>query len=506
MKLSTIVPALRNNTSNWIGFHRLTESKNYSFAEVYGNVQQAVRFLLDCGIQPGMRIGVLAGNSYAWIVLDLAALDLGCRLVAFPDAFTSTTMNELAVQFDLALMFVDKIPADGISQEGQWICELQALLSGSPAENRISSHALVCDGPDDLTLHFSSGSSGTLKCLVASRLGTEAFIQGYWDIFPWLNSDVMLAFMPLSSYQQRLLVYSSIGYSHNVVFTSPGELIPAFIQSKPTVFVGPPLFFERLEKRMAGKASHQEIVSALRKSAPSIRFFVTGMAPVRQSTVEFFASAGVPLYVVYSLNEAGTVSANTPDALRAGSVGRLFPQTNVAIAGDGEIVVHKAHPLSLRYLHYSDSGQTFLPEGAIATGDLGRLDEDGFLYIIGRKKNVIITSSGMKINPEQLERRMEAWPDVGRAVVFGSDRPYLSAVIQYRAPQDEAAEQRIWHCVQDLNKELGVASFIGNVAFTNEEFTVENGYLTRNLKIDRQRIYSAFENELLAGKESGAAV
>ena len=281
----------------------------------------------------------------------------------------------------------------------------------------------------------------------------------------------------------------------------------AFTQTKPTVFVGPPLFFERLEKKLgAGNRSQSEINTALRKFAPTIRFFVTGMAPIRQSTVEFFAATETPLYVVYSLNESGTVSANTPDSFKPGTVGRLFPHTDVSIASDGEILVRKPHPLSLRYLYYDDQGQTFLSDGTISTGDLGRFDDDGFLYIVGRKKNVIITSSGMKLNPEQIERQMEAWPEIGRAVVFGSDRPYLSAVVQYAAPRNAEIEPRVWKHVQELNKELGVACFIGSIAFTNDEFTVENGYLTRNLKLDRQRIFAAFESQLLAEEKTGAGV
>src|SRR5436305_4686895 len=505
MQLTNIVPSLRGNTSNWIAMHRMGRTTTYLFDQIYGDVQRAIEFLRGCGVQPGMRVGVLAENSYEWIVLDLAALEFGCLLVAFADAFASRNVDELADQFELALLFVSKLPADGSPRK--WICELQDLAGHTPGKRNVHSNARICDQPDDLTLHFSSGSSGILKCLVGSRLGTEAFIQGYWDIFPWINSDAMLAFMPLSSYQQRLLVFSAIGFPHNVIFTSPGELMLAFTQTKPTVFVGPPLFFERLEKKLgAGNRSQSEINIALRKFAPTIRFFVTGMAPIRQSTVEFFATTETPLYVVYSLNESGTVSANTPDSFKPGTVGHLFPHTDVSIASDGEILVRKPDPLSLRYLYYDDQGQTFLPDGAISTGDLGRFDDDRFLYIVGRKKNVIITSSGMKLNPEQIERQMEAWPEVGRAVVFGSDRPYLSAVVQYAAPRNAEIEQRVWKHVQELNKELGVACFIGSIAFTNDEFTIENGFLTRNLKLDRQRIFAAFESQLLAEEKTGAGV
>jgi long-chain acyl-CoA synthetase len=444
---------------------------------------------------------VIADNSYEWIVLDLAALDLGCCLVAFADAFAANDLDQLADQYDLALLFVNKR-----STAQEWICELSDLSGNAVTPRKSRGAAATCDQQDDLTLHFSSGSTGILKCLVGSRLGTEAFIQGYWDLFPWLNSDAMLAFMPLSSYQQRLLVYSAIGYPHNVVFTTPGELMLAFTQAKPTVFVGPPLFFERLERKFgSGNRSQAEINAALRQFAPTIRFFVTGMAPIRQSTVEFFLGTEIPLYVVYSLNESGTVSVNTKNAVRPGSVGRLFPNTEVEIAPDGEILVRKPHLLSSRYIYYDDQGQTFLGKDVVATGDLGRFDEDGFLYIVGRKKNVIITSAGQKINPERIERQIEAWPEVGRAVVFGTDRPYLSAVIQYPSPKNPAIEQKIWQHLAELNRELGLTCFIGAIAFTNDEFTMENRFLTRNLKLDRQNILAAFENQF-AEEKAGAGV
>ena len=499
MQLANLVPSMRGNTSNWLAIHRLTGTKTYLFDQIYTDVRKAIEFLTRCGIQAGMRIGVLADNSYEWIVLDLATIELNCRLVAFPEAFAGENLDQLAERYELSLLFLNKPAAQ------DWICQLPNLTGDSPGEKKRRGSARIDGYEDDLTLHFSSGSSGILKCLVGSKLGTEAFVQGYWDLFPWLNSDVMLAFMPLSSYQQRLLIYSAFGYPHNVVFTSPGELMLAFTQAKATVFVGPPLFFERLEKKLGtGGHSKTEINAALRRFAPAIRFFITGMAPIRQSTIEFFQGTETPLYGVYSLNESGTVSANTPNAIRPGSVGRLFPETQVEIAADGEILVRKPHPLSLRYLYYDDPGQTFLADGAISTGDLGRLDEDGFLHIVGRKKNVIITSSGMKINPESIERRMEAWPEVGRAVVFGSDQPYLSAVVQYPAPRNSAVEKKIWEHLQELNKELGIASFIGAIAFTNDEFTVENRFLTRNLKLDRQNIYAAFESQLVTEEKSSA--
>src|SRR5438270_6708842 len=134
-----------------------------------------------------MRVGVLADNGYEWIVLDLAVLEFGWQVVGFPDPFANQNVDEFAEQFDLALLFVNKVAAvDGPPRE--WICELQEL-SGNPSGKKRRSNAAISTEQDDLTLHFSSGSTGLLKCLAGSRLGTEDFIQGYWDLFPWQNSD-----------------------------------------------------------------------------------------------------------------------------------------------------------------------------------------------------------------------------------------------------------------------------------------------------------------------------
>src|SRR5690242_18102816 len=116
MQLTNLVPSMRGNTSNWIALHRLTGTKTYLFDQIYSDVQKAIEFLGRCGIQPGMRIGVIADNSYEWIVLDLAVLGLGCCLVAFPDAFAANDSDQLADQYDLALLFVNKH-----SKDQQWI-------------------------------------------------------------------------------------------------------------------------------------------------------------------------------------------------------------------------------------------------------------------------------------------------------------------------------------------------------------------------------------------------
>src|SRR5436309_15196375 len=122
MQLTNIVPSLRGNTSNWIAMHRMGRTTTYLFDQIYGDVQRAIEFLRGCGVQPGMRVGVLADNSYEWIVLDLATLELKCRLVAFPEAFAADDVDQLAEQYELALLFVNKPSADRA-----WICELPNL-------------------------------------------------------------------------------------------------------------------------------------------------------------------------------------------------------------------------------------------------------------------------------------------------------------------------------------------------------------------------------------------
>jgi long-subunit acyl-CoA synthetase (AMP-forming) len=225
----------------------------------------------------------------------------------------------------------------------------------------------------------------------------------------------------------------------------------------------------------------------------------TGMAPIKRSTLEFFARARLPLYEVYGLSESGVITGNTPTHNRLTSVGRVISGGSVYLLEDGEIVVHKDNLPTVGYWDGNgNQGQsTYLEPNTVATGDIGRFDEDGYLYLVGRKKDIIVTKQGYKFHPETLEGEINRSPDVEHSVVFGNDLPYLVAVVSAQAPITNELRSRIESHIDNINSTLPATGRIIRFFITDEQFTLQNGFMTRTLKLNRTALFKHFANELV---------
>jgi long-chain acyl-CoA synthetase len=213
--------------------------------------------------------------------------------------------------------------------------------------------------------------------------------------------------------------------------------------------------------------------------------------------------AGLPLFQLYGLTESGFIAWNRPGANRVGSVGRPVFADSVRIAGDGEIMVRWPRPQSPGYLGEPAAVESaaYRPDGWIATGDFGRLDDDGFLYVTGRKKDIIITRGGHKIAPSPIEQQILADPGVAQAVlVGGGELSYVGAVIALRGHAGDDAAGRVRKHVDQINAGLPTASRIVRVLFTREQFTRENGLMTTTLKVNRQAVARRYQAALDNGE------
>jgi acyl carrier protein len=225
----------------------------------------------------------------------------------------------------------------------------------------------------------------------------------------------------------------------------------------------------------------------------------TGMAPIKNTTLDFFRRLRLPLYEAYGLTECGAITTNTPRHHRRGSVGRPITEGSVLVAADGEIMVRQEHLQTTGYLECEgdEEARTFVAPHTVATGDIGYFDRDGYLYLKGRKKEIIITEQGYKVHPESLESLIDRCPEVERSVVFGTGLPYLVALISIQEPQDEAAAARVGKSIEKINAELPPVSQLVKYFITTEQLTRENGFMTRNLKLDRRAIFRHFKKDLL---------
>lgn len=487
-----------------------------TFAELHGDILAASARLAQAGVKPGMRVGIQAPNCWDWIVHDLALIQLGAVSIAFTADFARWRTKDLIEKYDLAMLLVgiDKPANDSaphVYRFGTDNCSVRAR----PDVNVAVDPEYRRPG-----LIFSSGSSGGLKGLVLNRLGIEACVDAFTLAVRPQRDDRLLLFLPISNFQQRLMYYSALWYGFDLVVVEPVHLFRALQELMPTILIAPPAFYETFETRFYNLPSRkQRLARALarmigwlpsaafrRKLAQrvfgpahqalggKIRFMVTGMAPIRRSALELFLMMQLPVFETYGLIESGSVSLNLPGANRLGSVGRLLPGVRVELASDGEILVYREHPIAVSYFESAEgeSERTFLGD-AVATGDIGRFDEDGYLYLVGRKKETIVTSGGEKVHPAVIEADIGGCPDVDRVVVFGrKNSATLAAILLPKQPSDAAAKARISQFVEHLNQQRWRNVTVDKIIFTEQTFSLDNGFLRPNLKLDRTRIAEHF--------------
>jgi long-chain acyl-CoA synthetase len=533
MNLTGILARLDDHKSQGILYFEKGRVVRRDFPSVRKDVEKAIERLKGYGVKPGMRVGIRATNCYPWIVYDIALLELRAVSVAFTEDFFPTPADELQQKYKLGLILAyskDKPAAE--SQKG-----IVALIDQDGQEGVKADDSFEHEPDPDFecpSLIFSSGTSGRIKGLRVSKKGAEATINAFTSRIQPRPDDCLLMFLPISNYQQRMMCYAAMWFGFDLILTDPPRLFRALKELHPTLFVAPPLLYETIEgklynlpkwKKMAadygGRLIEKIPVPELREKAARklyaeiyeaiggrMRFMLTGMAPIKRSTLLLFQRMQLPLFETYGLTECGPVALNVPGQNKIGSVGKPVEPGSVEIAEDGEIIVKKKHPQSIGYFDVpaEDQVATFLDDGRVATGDVGRFDEDGYLYLVGRKKEIIITPGGVKVHPEVLEGDIDASPDVAKSVVFGgAGMQTLVAVVSVRGTLDAEIKERVERHVDSVNAKHPAAIRVGKVVFTDTQFTRENGLLRPNLKLDRKKIQDYFAKDIGAIKVESPA-
>ena len=521
MDLRKLVERLQGREENNVVAFENKRVVRRTHATLYEDVQVARAALEGWGVRPGDRVGLYGSNCYQWLVYELAMIELRAVSAAFTDDFADKSPEQLSEEYSLSLLLV-RAPKEPDPARASFVAYIDGENEGVEALERGTPP--VDEDFECPALIFSSGSSGGIKGMSLNRKGIALSVAGMSQAIGPQGDDCVLLFLPMSNFQQRLIYYSALWYGTDLIVTDPSRLFRALTELRPTILVAPPTLYEavgtrffnlpkakRWAARAAGEAVRRLPGPALRaKLARSIfkdvyalfggrmRFMVTGMAPIKRSTLELFATMQLPLFETYGLVECGSLALNVPGAHKIGSVGRPLAGVEFELAEDGEIIVHREHMVATGYFQCAEgeNEKTFIGANRIATGDVGRLDKDGFLYLVGRKKEIIITAGGEKVHPEAVESEIGACPYVARSVVFGGPgAPSLVAIILPTDPQDPDTRGRIEHFVEGITKRRASMS-VGRIVFTEREFTRENGFLRPNLKLDRRKIAEYFRDEL----------
>lgn len=447
----------------------------------------------------------------------------------------------------------------------------ELLDAGAQVEDEVVHRHRRAVTPESVaTIIYTSGTTGRPKGCVITHANfmfeTDTMASRWEPVFHSKPGDeaATLLFLPLAHVFGRMVelaaVRGRVKLGHQPELSAKA-LMPDLVSFRPTFILAVPYIFEKVLGGARRKAEAEGRVGAFDKAvdiavkyaeAVEARAFGTGPGPsaglrmqhqffdkvvyrkVREAMGGrirhamsggsgmarqlglFFAGAGVTVYEGYGLTEStAAATANPPERTRYGTVGQPIPGTTVHIAEDGEVWVHGDHVFA-GYLGAPEATAAVLREGWLATGDLGALDEDGFLTITGRKKEILVTSGGKSVSPTGLEERVRAHPLVAQCIVVGNDRPYVAALvtvdqewvdhwlaIQGRAPlrpeemvRDPGLETEVRRAVVAANTAVSQAESIRTFRILAHPFSEEHGLLTPSLKLKRKAIETAYAAEV----------
>jgi len=404
-------------------------------------------------------------------------------------------------------------------------------------------------GPGDLaSIIYTSGTTGLPKGVMLSHANFTSNIRSLTLVIDFKSQDTALSFLPLSHVLERTATFLFFHVGAAIAFAESVETVAAnLLEVRPTVVVSVPRLFEKIYSRImdqvlagsrlrravfvwalgTGKKYAARTIAgeripahlALKRAVAArlvfdkitartggrIRYFISGGAPLSRDIAEFFFALGLKVLPGYGLTETSPVlTGNTPGRIRFGTVGKAVPDVELAIAEDGEILARGPNVMMGYYKNETETREA-LRDGWLHTGDIGRLDEDGFLTITDRKKDLIVTSGGKNIAPQPIESLLRTSPFIAGAVVIGSSRKFISALIvpefekleawaraRLLAFRDRADLCRLKETAAFLLDEInrvtpGLASFerIKKIAVLDRDFEIDLGEVTPTLKVRR---------------------
>jgi len=555
--------------------------KPISSTEVYLRVRALGNVFLEWGIQRGDRIAILSENRWEWAIADFAVLAIGAVDVPIYPTLTSEQIGELlrdsnarvaivstramydkvdAVRSRAGLEHIVMMDVVGAPPDAVLFSMLTQSLDVKGVERDPEFDALVGSAqPEDLaTLIYTSGTTGEPKGVMLTH-GNLASNTNYATCeFGFGPEDSSVSYLPLSHITARALDYAMFFFHAQVAYCPQFEkLIAALKEVRPTVFVGVPRVYEKIRQGVEQKsavspmkarilawavgqgAQHKELIldgkqpgSMLWKLANKLVYtkireafggriatFISGGAPLGIDTGNWFASVGISVLEGYGLTETSPVIAiNTPKAHRMGSVGRPLPNVECKLAADDELLTRGPGIFQGYWLKPQATSESIDADGWFATGDIAKIDGDGFLYITDRKKELLKTSGGKLIAPQPIEGKLKTNMLVAQAALVGDRHKFASVLISpnFAALEDWARQQGIiaqtrrelvadpqviaayGEIVDKVNSTLANFETMKRFRLVADEWTLDSGELTPSMKLKRRVITTQYA-DLIAG-------
>jgi long-chain acyl-CoA synthetase len=543
-----------------------------SYEELERTVAEVALGLIDIGIQPGDRVSILSHTRPEWTYACFATFAAGAvavsiyqtnsveecqyvlahagsRAVFVEDAEQLAKIR--AIEDDLpALEFVIVMePADADSGA----LSLAALRERGRgrAAGELEQRRAAISPEDDCLFIYTSGTTGTPKACELTHGNYRAVTSAVQARNVVHADDIVYLFLPLAHALALVIQFVVIDLGATLAYweKDPQKIVANLMELQPTFFPSVPRIFEKIhtlatstgdrdqleqttrvglavrQARERGDAVSEQLQAAFDRAEQAVyvnvrnlfggrlRQAVTGAAPISPEILEFFHACGVPVMEGYGLTETASVATvNTPEAFRLGTVGPSLPGVEVRIADNGEILI-KGPNIFKGYYRDPQATREALVDGWLHTGDLGRLDEDGFLSVTGREKDIIITAGGKNITPANLENALLRNRWISQAIVIGDGRPYLVALIALdpeQAPafahehhleleqlhRSQTMRAEVQNAIDEVNSHYSRVEQIKRFEILPHDLSQQTGELTPTMKVKRNVVQDKYADTI----------
>jgi long-chain acyl-CoA synthetase len=554
--------------------------QDVSAQQFAAEVSALARGLVAAGIEPGDRIGLMSRTRYEWTVIDYAIWSAGAVTVPvyetssaeqvewiLSDSGARAVFAETGRHAELIGSVRDRLPA---LQEIWRIENLAALAGGAgPGATQVSDGDLAGRragrSADELaTIIYTSGTTGRPKGCELSHRNLLADVRNAVagslpEVFEIAGGSTLL-FLPLAHSFARIIevgcLESGAILGHWPDASTLAEGLPEF---RPTFLLAVPRVFEKVfnsaQQQAAASPAKNKIFQAAVSTAVAwsqardepggsglglrlrhglfdrlvygklraavggqVQYAVSGGAPLGERLGHFFRGAGLTVLEGYGLTETSAATAvNKPTRNKIGTVGQPLPGVSIRIAEDGEILIKGPNVFPGYWQNKAASAEVLGDDGWLRTGDLGTLDEEGFLRVTGRKKELIVTAGGKNVAPAVLEDRLRAHPLISQCLVVGDGRPFIACLVtldpeslahwrqQHGRPDSATVAElaadpeliaEIQGAVDEANKAVSRAESIRKFVILDTDFTEETGHLTPSLKVKRSVVAADFAAQI----------
>ena len=538
-------------------------------------VVEIAKGLIASGVKPGERVGLMSSTRYEWTLADYAIWYAGAVTVPIYETSSAEQIQWILsdseavgvfLESDKHVAALDEVRGELPGVKGVWVFDDGGLGQLGRAgrevdESQVQERLDGLDPESIATIIYTSGTTGRPKGCVLTHANFMFDVRNVVNSMPELflrGGASTLLFLPIAHVFGRLIqigcIYSGtvLGHSGDIknILGDLETFRPTFLLAVPRVFekvynsseqkaaaagkstifataagtaidysraldAGGPSLVLRLKHAVFDKLVYSKLRAAL---GGKVQYAVSGGAPLGERLGHFFRGIGVTILEGYGLTETtGATTVNRPDKLKVGSVGAPIPGAAVAIADDGEILIGGGQVFRGYWHNDEATAEAIDADGWFHSGDIGELDQDGYLRITGRKKELIVTAGGKNVAPAVLEDRIRAHFLVSQCMVVGDSKPYIAALITLdpeavaawaglngvdpgislaEAAADERVKAEIEAAVAEANKAVSNAEAIKRYSILEVDWTEEAGHLTPSLKLKRNVVMEVHAAEV----------